>query len=107
MKSYKDYQGRTWKVKENEPSAKCTEGQVVTFRGSARQVIIDCDGKNPYGKSGGEYKRESNTIERADYTISMLESLPPTIAFTMVGTGSEGGSWIAEDNIFEPDDDQP
>jgi len=107
MKSYKDYQDRKWKVRDNEPSAKCRKGEVVTFHGSARQVIIDCDGKNPYGKSGGEYKRGSNTIERGDYTIQMIEGPPLAIEFTAVGVGSEGGSWTAEDNIVGPDDDQP
>jgi hypothetical protein len=95
--SYEDYTKREWKViASDDPEAKCTPGDVVTFGGPADKVAVKC---KRYGD--GEYK-ESDTIEAKGYEIRMTVGPDARRQITFTPKGSIGGSWTAEDNTPGP-----
>jgi hypothetical protein len=98
---FDDFKNREWKVLPGaEPSAKHSEGDVVSFDGEAGKVNVRC---KRYGD--GQYKEpeggeKEGRIEGDGYTISMTTGPDGKLQIQFTpkeGLGPIGGSWTAED----------
>ena len=101
--TFDEYKNRKWLVIHNGPEAECTEGDIVSFDGEARKVIIRCTDEKKYGN--GEFKgpkedEQEGTIEVDGYVIRMTGTKDQRqITFGLPGQQAFAGSWTAEDYV--------
>lgn len=106
--SFSEFKGRKWEVLKDpppDPTAKHTEGNIVTFEEADGKVIVKCE---RYG--AGQYDADKNQIIGDNYTITM-EKGPNgkdqiVFAPSSKDPGPVGGSWTAEDMSNQPGGDE-